>query len=65
MKALDALPINPVLARLTGGTDEAANPASLLTRQEQKLAAVRAAHPAADFSTIYAKAKAESPDLFR
>ncbi len=65
VKALDALPINPVLARLTGGTDEAANPASLLTRQEQKLAAVRAAHPAADFSTIYAKAKAESPDLFR
>lgn len=65
VKALDGLPINPVLARLTGGADDAANPASLLTRQEQKLAAVRATHPAADFSTIYAKAKAESPDLFR
>jgi phage I-like protein len=65
VKALDALPVNPVLARLTGGTDEATNPASLLTRQEQKLAAVRAAHPAADFSTLYAKAKAESPELFR
>ena len=43
----------------------AASPASLITRQEQKLAAVRATHPAADFQTIYAKAKAESPDLFR
>ncbi len=65
VKALEALPINPVLARVTGGPDASAEPASLLTRQEQKLAAVRAAHPAADFATIYAKAKAESPDLFR
>ena len=65
VKALDALPVNPVLARLTTGTDTAASPASLITRQEQKLAAVRATHPAADFQTIYAKAKAESPDLFR
>ena len=65
VKALDALPVNPVLARLTGGAEDATSPVSLLTRQEQKLAAVRAAHPAADFPTIYAKAKAESPDLFR
>ena len=65
VKALDALPVNPVLARLTTGTDTAASPASLITRQEQKLAAVRATHPAADFQTIYAKAKADSPDLFR
>jgi phage I-like protein len=65
VKALDALPVNPVLARLTSGAEDAANPANLITRQEQKLAAVRATHPGADFQTIYAKAKAESPDLFR
>jgi len=65
VKALDALPINPVLARLVPGADTATEPASLIARQEQKLAAVRAAHPAADFGTIYAKAKAEAPDLFR
>ena len=35
------------------------------SRNPVKLAAVRATHPAADFQTIYAKAKAESPDLFR
>lgn len=65
VKALEALPINPVLARITGGTDEPANATNLLSRQEQKLATVRATHPSADFSTIYAKAKAEAPDLFR
>lgn len=65
VKALDALPVNPVLTRLISGTEDPANPASLLARQEQKLAAVRAAHPTADFSTLYAKAKAESPELFR
>jgi len=65
VKALDALTINPVLARLTPGHEDAANPANLITRQEQKLAAVRAAHPSADFQTIYAKAKAEAPELFR
>ena len=64
VKALDALTINPVLARLTPGHEDAANPANLITRQEQKLAAVRAAHPSADFQTIYAKAKAEAPELF-
>ena len=56
---------NPVLARLTTGTDDTTTPASLITRQEQKLAAIRATHPSADFQSIYAKAKAESPDLFR
>jgi len=56
---------NPILARITSGTEEATNPSGLLARQEQKLASIRAAHSAADFSTIYAKAKAESPDLFR
>jgi phage I-like protein len=65
VKALDALPINPVLARLVTGGDSAAAPAQLITRQEQKLAAVRAANPGADFPTIYAKAKAEAPELFR
>jgi len=64
-KALDALMPNPILARITSGTEEATNPSGLLARQEQKLASIRAAHSAADFSTIYAKAKAESPDLFR
>ena len=65
VKALDALAVNPVLARLTPGGDPAADPSHLITRQEQKLAAVRAANPGADFPSIYAKAKAESPELFR
>ena len=65
VKALDALTVNPVLARLTPGGDPAADPSHLITRQEQKLAAVRAANPGADFPSIYAKAKAESPELFR
>jgi phage I-like protein len=65
VKALDALAVNPVLARLTPGGDPAADPSNLITRQEQKLAAVRAANPGADFPSIYAKAKAESPELFR
>ncbi len=65
IKALEALPENPALARVVPeGTDTPAGSASLLVRQEQKLAAVRAAHPGADFSTIYAKAKSESPELF-
>ena len=65
VKALDALAVNPVLARLTPGGDPAADTSHLITRQEQKLAAVRAANPGADFPSIYAKAKAESPELFR
>ena len=65
VKALESLTINPVLARLTSGQDDTATPASQITRQEQKLASIRAAHPSADFQTIYAKAKAEAPDLFR
>jgi hypothetical protein len=65
VKALDALAVNPVFARLIPGGDSAADPSQLITRQEQKLAAVRAANPGADFPTIYAKAKAESPELFR
>lgn len=65
VKALDALAVNPVLARLTPGGDPVADPANLTTRQEQKLAAVRASNPGADFQAIYAKAKAEAPELFR
>lgn len=64
-KALEAILANTILARITSGAEEGANPVGLLARQEQKLAAIRAAHPNADFSNIYAKAKAESPDLFR
>ena len=65
VKALDALPVNPVLARLTTGAEEPGQVGSLLVRQEQKLAAVRAANPGADFAAVYAKAKAEEPGLFR
>ena len=64
VKALDALPVNPVLARVTEGTEGGQPAPSLLARQEQKLAAVRAANPGACFEAIYAKAKAEAPDLF-
>lgn len=66
IKALESLPAASVLDRIVpAGTDAPTGPASVLARQEQKLAAVRAAHPSADFQTIYAKAKAEAPELFR
>jgi len=65
VKALDALTINPVLARLVTDGESVTEPASLIARQEQKLAIVRAANPSADFQTIYANAKAEAPELFR
>ena len=66
VKALDALAINPVLARLTHGGDGDGKDtqANISAQQEQKLAAVRAANPAADFATAYAKAKAENSSLF-
>jgi hypothetical protein len=55
----------PVVSPPRTPTHEASDPSHLITRQEQKLAAVRAANPGADFPSIYAKAKAESPELFR
>jgi phage I-like protein len=66
IKALEALPAPAVLGRvLPQAGEHPSGPASALSRQEQKIAAIRAAYPSADFATIYAKAKAEDPDLFR
>lgn len=65
IKALDALAVNPVLTRITPADDFKATAGSQITRQEAAFAAIRAANPTADFQTIYSKAKAENPDLFR
>jgi hypothetical protein len=65
VKALDALPINPVLAKVTGGDDPQSGLLDKMSLQKKKLAEVQAANPQADFQTVFAKAQTESPDLFR
>lgn len=65
IKALESLPANPVLAKVTDGADPRAGALDQMKQQQQKLAAVRAANPTADFQTIFAKAQSEAPDLFR
>lgn len=65
VKALDALPVNPVLAKVTGGDDPRSGLLDKMQLQQKKLAEVRAANPRADFQTIFAKAQTEAPDLFR
>lgn len=65
VKALAALPANPVLATITGGADPKTGLLDKMQLQQKKLAEVRAAHPQADFQTIFAKAQTEAPDLFR
>ena len=65
VKALDALPVNPVLAKVTDGEDPKSGLLDKMQLQQKKLSEVQAAHPGADFQTIFAKAQAEAPDLFR
>lgn len=66
IKAMEALPVNPVLAKVTSGGDPAGhNALDPQKAQEQKLAEIRAAHPNLDFQAVYAKAKSDNPDLFR
>ncbi|WPJ95250.1 phage protease [Coraliomargarita algicola] len=65
VKALEALPINPVLAKVTEGDDPKNGLLDKMHLQQKKLAEVRAANPQADFQTVFAKAQSESPDLFR
>ena len=65
VKALEALPVNPVLAKVTDGDDPKSGLLDKMHLQQKKLAEVQAAHPGADFQTIFAKAQADAPDLFR
>jgi hypothetical protein len=65
VKALEALPINPVLAKVTDGDDPKNGLLDKMHLQQKKLAEVSAANPQADFQTIFAKAQTEAPDLFR
>ena len=65
VKALEALPTNPVLETVTTGADTKAGAISKMSLQQKKLAEVQAANPQADFQTVFAKAQTESPDLFR
>lgn len=65
VKALDALPINPVLAKVTEGDDPKNGLLDKMSLQKKKLAEVQAANPQADFQTVFSKAQTESPDLFR
>ena len=65
VKALEALPSNPVLATVTAGEDAQSGLLDKMTLQTKKLAEVHAANPQADFQTVFAKAQTETPDLFR
>ncbi len=65
VKALEALPVNPVLAKVTDGDDPKSGLLDKMQLQQKKLAEVQAAHPGADFQTVFAKAQSEAPDLFR
>ena len=65
-KALEALPSNPVLAKVTeGGDDPKFGLLDKMALQKKKLAEVQATNPQADFPSIFAKAQSEAPDLFR
>jgi hypothetical protein len=65
VKALESLPVNPVLAKVTDGDDPKSGALNKMQLQQQKLSEIRASHPQADFPTIFAKAQSEAPDLFR
>ena len=65
LKALEALPINPVLAKITDSDGPKSGVLDKMQLQQKKLAEVRAANPQADFQTVFAKAQTEAPDLFR
>jgi len=65
VKALEALPINPVLAKVTDGDDPKNGLLDKMQLQQKKLAEVSAANPQADFQTVFSKAQTEAPDLFR
>ena len=65
VKAIEALPINPVLAKVTDGDDPKSGLLDKMQLQQKKLAEIQAANPQADFQAVFAKAQTESPDLFR
>jgi hypothetical protein len=57
--------LNRVADEHKSATDPASRMSSRMQQQEDALNAARLAHPEADFSTVYAHAKAEHPRLFR
>jgi hypothetical protein len=65
VKALEAQPVNPVLAKVTEGDDPKSGLLDKMQLQQKKLAEVQAANPQADFQAIFSKAQSEAPDLFR
>lgn len=65
VNALEALPVNPVLAKVTDGDAPKSGLLDKMQLQQKKLTEVQAANPQADFQTIFAKAQSEAPDLFR
>jgi hypothetical protein len=64
VKALEALPVNPVLQHVTSGADPKAGALDKMAQQQKALATVQAANPGAPFDVIFAKAQAENPGLF-
>lgn len=65
VQALEALPVNPAFATVVTARDAGTGPVqNQEALQLKKLNDLRAAHPAATFDTIFAKAQAESPELF-
>lgn len=65
VKALEALPVNPVLAKVTEDDDPKSGLLDKMQLQQKKLAEVQAGNPQANFQTIFSKAQSEAPDLFR
>jgi phage I-like protein len=64
VKALEALPANPVLQPVTAGSDPKAGALDKMAQQQKALASVQAANPGAPFDIIFTKAQAENPGLF-
>jgi len=64
VKALEALPVNPVLQSVTGGSDPKAGALDKMEQQKKALATVQAANPGAPFDVVFSKAQAENPGLF-
>lgn len=64
IKALESLPVNPVLQPVTGGGDPKAGALDKMAQQQKALATVQAANPGAPFDVVFTKAQAENPQLF-
>lgn len=63
-KAIEAIPVNPVLAKVAAVDDPAPGILDRMQLQQKKIAEVQAANPGADFQTVFTKAHADDPQLF-